>query len=59
MHYIIEQKTATQGIRMSRRVEPILVTKQEIILLPRVEPTVAECVHVAVRMKYSEPIFNQ
>ncbi len=38
---MVEQEAAIQGMRMSRRVEPILVTRQEIIILPRVEPTIA------------------
>jgi hypothetical protein len=38
---VVEQEAAIQGMRMSRRVEPILVTRQEIIILPRVEPTIA------------------
>jgi hypothetical protein len=44
---------------MSRRVELVLVIKQEIVVLPRVELTLAEGVHVVVRVKYSEPNFNQ
>jgi hypothetical protein len=43
---------------MSRRVEPILVTKQENVVLPRAKPIVAKHVRV-IRMRYSEPIFNQ
>jgi hypothetical protein len=44
---------------MSRIIELAFVTKQETIVLPRAEPIVAKGVHVAVRIKYSEPIFNQ
>jgi hypothetical protein len=44
---------------MSRGVEPIFVTRQETIALPKAEPTMAECVLMAVRMKYNEPKFNQ
>jgi hypothetical protein len=35
IHYIIEQEVATQGIRMSRGVELVFVTSQEIIVLLR------------------------
>ncbi len=43
---------------MSKKVEPILVTKQEIVVLPKAEPIVAEHVHVAIKVKYNEPKFN-
>ncbi len=43
---------------MSRGVEPLLVTRQEIIVLPKVEPIVAQGVHVVVKIKYSEPKLN-
>jgi hypothetical protein len=55
---VVEQEAGTQGIIMSRGVESILVTKQETIVLPIVEPTVAEGVHVAIRIRYSEPRLN-
>jgi hypothetical protein len=35
IHYIIEQEVATQGIKMSRGVELVLATRQEIIVLLR------------------------
>jgi hypothetical protein len=35
IHYVVEQKATTQGIKMSKKVEPILVTRQEIVVLPR------------------------
>jgi hypothetical protein len=44
---------------MSRGVEPILVIKQKIVDLPRVEPTLIEGVPMAIRVKYSEPSLNQ
>jgi hypothetical protein len=44
---------------MSREVEPILVTRQETIILPRAKPTVVEDVPVAIKVKYSERRFNQ
>ncbi len=56
---MVEREVTTQGIRMSRRVESILVTRQEIIVLLRAKPTLVEGVHVVVRVKYSEPKFNQ
>ncbi len=59
IHYVVEQKIATQGIKMSRRVESIFVTKQETIVLPRVEPMVVEGVLVVVKVRYSEPKLNQ
>jgi hypothetical protein len=43
---------------MSRRVELVFVTRQEIVVLPKVESIVAECVPVAIKVKYSEPKFN-
>jgi len=43
---------------MSRRIEPILVIRQEIVILPKVKPIVVEGVHVAVKIKYSEPRLN-
>jgi hypothetical protein len=38
---MVEQEVTTQGIRLSKGVEPILVIKQEIVILPKVEPTMA------------------
>ncbi len=52
---MIEQKVATEGIKMSIGSESILVTKEEIIVLPIVEPRIVEGVHVDVKMKYNEP----
>jgi hypothetical protein len=43
---------------MSRGVEPILVVRQETIVLQRVKPIVVEGVHVVVKVKYNEPILN-
>ncbi len=43
---------------MSKGIKPILVTRQEIVVLLRVELIVAEGVIVVVRVKYSEPRFN-
>jgi hypothetical protein len=52
---VVEQPATTQGIKMSRGVELVLVIKQETIILPRTKPTVVEGVPMAVKMKYSEP----
>jgi hypothetical protein len=59
IHYMVEQEATNQGIKMSRRVEPILVIKQETIVLPKAKPIVVEGVPVVVKMKYSEHRFNQ
>jgi len=56
---VVDQEVATQGIKMSRRVEWILVTRQKIIVLPRTEPTIIEGVDVIIRIKYNEPKLNQ
>jgi hypothetical protein len=39
---MVEQETITHGIRMSKRVELVLVTRQETIILPIIEPTMAQ-----------------
>ncbi len=57
--YVVEQEVRTQGIRMSRGVESIFVTKQGIVVLPKAKPTIIEGVLVAVRVRYSEPKHNQ
>jgi hypothetical protein len=44
---------------MSRGIESILVVKQEIVGLPKAEPTLAEGVPMAIKIKYSEPRLNQ
>jgi hypothetical protein len=44
---------------MFRRVEPIFVSRQETVVLPKVEPIVAEGVHVVVKVRYSEPRLHQ
>jgi hypothetical protein len=55
IHYVVEQKASTQGIIISKGVESVLVIKQEIVVLLRVEPIVVEGVPTAVIVKYSEP----
>jgi hypothetical protein len=44
---------------MSRRIELVLVIRQETILLPKVEPKIAQGVHVAIKVRYIEPKLNQ
>ncbi len=44
---------------MYGKVELILVTRQETIVLPRAKLIVVEHVHVVVRMRYNEPRFNE
>jgi hypothetical protein len=44
---------------MSKGVESILVTRYEIVVLPKVELVVAKCVPTTIKMNYSEPKFNQ
>jgi hypothetical protein len=43
---------------MSIAVKPILVARQETIILPRAKPIMAKCLLVVVRIRYNEPIFN-
>jgi hypothetical protein len=59
IHYVVEQEVANYGIIMSKGVESILVTRQETVVLQGAEPIVAKHVHVAIRMEYNEPKFNQ
>ncbi len=59
IHYIVEQETATQGIRISKKVEPVLVTKQKIVVLPKTKPIVAKGVLMVVKVRYNEPKVNQ
>ncbi len=58
-HYVVEQEATTQGIRISKRIEPVLITKQETIILPRTKPTIAKGVPMVVKVKYSEPKIKQ
>jgi hypothetical protein len=44
---------------MSKGIESILVTKQEIIILLKVEPTITQGVPMAIKVRYSEPRLNQ
>jgi hypothetical protein len=59
MHYVVvEQEAATEGIKMSTRIELVLVTRQKIVVLQIAKPKVAKGVHVVVRVRYNEPMFN-
>jgi len=40
-------------------VELVLVIRKEIVVLPRVKPTVIEGVPMVIRVRYSEPKVNQ
>jgi hypothetical protein len=55
---MVEQEAATQGIVMSRRVERVLVTRQEIVILPKAEPTITKGVLMVIRVRYNEPRFH-
>ncbi len=55
---MVEEKAATKGIKMSRRIELVLVTRQEIVVLPKAKPTIVEGVLVVVKVKYSETKLN-
>jgi hypothetical protein len=57
-YYIIEQEAITHGIKISRRVEPILITRQENVILLKAKPTMAKGVLMAVRVRYNEPRVN-
>ncbi len=52
---MVEQEATIQGIRMSRGVKLVLITKQETIVIPIAELTITKCVLVAVRVRYNEP----
>jgi hypothetical protein len=57
-YYIIEQEAITHGIKISRRVEPIFITRQENVILLKAKPTIAKGVLMVVRVKYNEPRVN-
>jgi hypothetical protein len=59
IHYVVEKEAKTQGIKISRRVELVLVIRQKIVVLPKTEPIVAEGVPMAIRMRYNERRVNQ
>jgi hypothetical protein len=55
---VVEKEATIKGIKMSRGVEPIFIIRQEIVVLPSVEPIITEVVFVAIRIRYSEPKIN-
>jgi predicted amino acid racemase len=44
---------------MSKGIESILITKQEIVVVPIAEPTIAQGVSMVVKVRYNEPKLNQ
>ncbi len=58
IHYLVEQKVAIQGIKMFKGIELILITEQETMILPKVEPIVVGGLVVVVIIRYNEPKFN-
>ncbi len=58
IHYVVEQEAAIQDIKMSRGIERVLIIKQEIVILPKVEPIIAKGVPMVIKIKYSEPKLN-
>jgi hypothetical protein len=44
---------------MFRGVEPVLITKQKIVMLSRAKPTVIEGVHVAIRVGYNPYLISR
>ncbi len=51
--YVVKQKAVTQGIIMSKGIEPILITRQELVVLLRAEPIIVEGVPMAVKVRYN------
>ncbi len=43
---------------MFQGVEPVLLTRQEIVIIPKAKPIVAEGILVVIRVRYNEPRFN-
>jgi hypothetical protein len=56
---VVEVEAITQGIRMSKGIEPVLVSRQEIIFLPKAKLTITKGVLMVVKVKYNEPRLNQ
>ncbi len=50
IHYIVEQEVVTHGIRIFRGVEPIFITRQQNVILPRTKPIITKGVPMAVRV---------
>ncbi len=58
IHHVIKKEDVIHGIKMSKKVELVHVTRQEIVVLPKTKPIVAKHVPVAVKVRYNEPKFN-
>jgi hypothetical protein len=56
---VVEQEATIHVIRMSKGAKSVLVTKQETIVLPRIETTITKVIPMVVKLKYNEPKFNQ
>ncbi len=56
---MVEQEAATQGIRMFKGVELVFITKQEIVILLRTKPIIAQGIPLVIKVRYSEPRINQ
>jgi len=56
---VVEQEAATQGIRMFKGVELVFITKQEIVILLRTKPIIAQGIPLVIKVRYSEPRINQ
>jgi len=56
---VVEQEAATQGIRMFKGVELVFITKQEIVVLLRTKPIIAQGIPLVIKVRYSEPRINQ
>jgi hypothetical protein len=55
---VVEQQIPTQDIKIPREFELVLITRQEIVILPKVEPIIAKGVPMVIKIKYSEPKLN-
>ncbi len=56
---MVEQESVIQSIKMFKGVKLMLITKQKIVALLRIGPTVIEGVLVAIKVRCNEPKFNQ
>jgi hypothetical protein len=56
---VVEQEATTQGIKLSKQVELVLVIRKIYIILPRVKPTIGEGIIAVIKIRYNEPRFNQ
>ncbi len=56
---MVEQEFVIRGIKMFKGIKLMLITKQKIVALLRIEPTVIKGVLVAIKARCNEPKFNQ